>query len=86
MKPQLKGYELSKDYIKLWELINEGYRIPAWVDVSVTLTHIVEVKNHENLGYLIGTRGYGYESFEQTLDNFSEICTSLNLRYISPVI
>jgi len=73
--PEVQGFNLSQDYDLLWKLINNGYRVPAWVRYANSRTEpdddpwydIVEVKKRDGYGiddnncYSIGTRGIGYD-------------------------
>ena len=86
---EMKGFELSTEYDKLWYLILDGYRIPAYILYSdigeKEIWDIVDVKyifQYER--YAIGTRGIGYESLENTLDEFIKNCNKYNLHYIKP--
>jgi len=83
----MKGYILSKDYEKLWKLIKDGYRVPAWIEnprYGGEIKDIVEVKISRSGDYMISTRGHGYESFKQTEDDFIETCEYYGLEYILP--
>lgn len=85
----MKGYYLSKDYKKLFDLIHDGYRVPAWVlysdEYSKPIYDLVEVKLiHNSERHSIGSRGVGYESFDSTFEAFKKNCESLELRYIVP--
>jgi hypothetical protein len=88
----MKGFKMSRDYKLLWDLIHNDYRIPAWVDYDrsrVTrdkpLRDIVEVKRaYMREGYMIGTRGIGYEPCEQTFEAFKDTCKFHNLEFIVP--
>ncbi len=85
----MKGFELSTDYMLLWNLIHDGYRIPAWIVYSRKfedpIYDIVEVKlKYKSDYYSIGVRGIGYESFEENFESFEDNCNSLELRFIAP--
>lgn len=87
----MKGFNTSTDYSKLWDLIHNGYRIPAWILYSDAyrepIFDLVEVKMPKLTKYpSIGTRGIGYEAFENTKEAFVNNCKSLDLRYIIPDI
>lgn len=76
MTLNIPGYTLSTDYEKLWNLINKGYRIPAWVyNDEYYMWDIVEVtylkKFHH---YAIGSRGMLYEGVEDSIEEFIFIC------------
>lgn len=87
IKREIKGYNLSTDYKKLWELIHQGYRIPAWIlhcnDYEEPIYDLVEVK----MGYMsdkydIGVRGVSYSSWSSKFEEFEMNCKSLELRWI----
>ena len=85
----MKGFELSEDYKELWELIQAGYRIPAWVvyteEYDEPIYDIVEVKITKfSKHYQIGYRGYGCEGMDQTQKSFEDVCKWKKLRYIKP--
>ncbi|MGH2666031.1 hypothetical protein [Flavobacterium sp.] len=85
----MKGFNLSKDYVKLYDLIKRGYRIPAWILYSdkfeKPIFDIVEVKIPTLSKFpSIGTRGRGYETFENSEEAFVNNCESLHLKFIVP--
>lgn len=87
----MKGFNTSKDYEKLYNLAQEGYRIPAWLlysdEYEKPIFDIVEVKKSSLATYIgIGTRGRGYETFDDSKEAFIKNCESLQLFYIEPVI
>lgn len=91
IQPQIKGYNLSTDYKKLFELIQQGYRIPAWIvyskEYKEPIIDLVEVKMayKSDNRYTIGVRGHGYESWRGfSLEVFDENCKFLELKYIDP--
>jgi len=79
------GFELSTDYKKLWDLIHNGYIIPAWVLYGEKYWDIVQVKTiYNNKAHIIGSRGRGYEGYDHKIDNFIMSCTSCELHYVVP--
>ncbi len=85
---EIKGFDLSTDYKTLWNLIHEGYRIPAWITYSKEYAYpifdLVEVKMvYMSDRYSIGTRGVGYDTFDSTFEQFEMCCKNLELRWIS---
>lgn len=85
----MKGYNTSTDYAKLFDLANNGYRIPAWIlykDYPENpIFDIVEVKKSVLSDYIsIGVRGHGYETFEPSKEAFIANCESLQLKFIEP--
>lgn len=89
IKFEIPGFKLSTDYDKLWDLVQNNHRIPAWVLFSDEYTppifDIVEVKKmFRSNDYLIGTRGRGYEG-HQTKQGFLEVCTAYILHFIEPI-
>jgi len=88
-KAEIKGYQLSTDYKKLWELIQKGFRIPAWIvypkgkKSKEPIYDLVEVKiGYMCDKYLIGSRGIGYETFENTYEQFEMIRKTLELQWV----
>jgi len=83
----MKGFNTSKDYDYLWELIQKGLRIPAWIlysdEYDTPIYDIAEVKKPKYTAYSIGTRGRGY-GFEDTKEEFFITCKSYDLEYILP--
>lgn len=81
------GYQLSTDYKKLWDLIQSGQRIPAWLlhtdKYEEPIWDLVEVKNiwGEPNDYSIGSRGIGYEG-AKSFEYFEGICKKYCLHYI----
>lgn len=89
-KAEIKGYNLSTDYKRLWDLIQDGCRVPAWIvyskeyDPNDPIYDLVEVK----LGYMsdrydIGVRGISYSTFDKDFKSFEMNCKSLELRFIN---
>ena len=78
---EIPGYILSNNYKKLWELIKNGYLIPAWIEKSEQ-KRIVQVSFNDGY-YYIGTIGVGYCG-EQNENGFFVVCKSYNLHYIEP--
>ncbi len=88
MKTEIKGYELSTDYKKLWDLIHQGYRIPGWIVYSRQyedpISDLVEVKMRymSDEHYDIGYRGHSFSSYRKTFEAFEEDCKRIELRWI----
>ena len=82
----VKGFNTSTDYDKLWELIENGYRVPAWLLYSdkydPPMYDIVEVKRTKYANYMIGVRGHGYEGWDGTKECFLKTCNFYNLRFV----
>jgi hypothetical protein len=87
----MKGYETSNDYGLLWDLINDGYRIPAWMPnpddypgkETNPLYVLVEIKIIPSTGrYCIGSRGVGYEQEEQTKESFVQVCKYWDVKWV----
>lgn len=83
-------YNLSKDYDLLWKLIQKDFKVAGWVTnhrisekSNKKFRDIVEIKFNNNQ-YRIGTRGIGYEDFEQTEKSFKETCNFYELEFILP--
>lgn len=82
------GYNLSTDYKMLWDLIQGGQRISAWLvytdEYEEPIWDLVEVKNlWKPNDYTIGTRGRGYEG-SKSFVGFEMICQMYSLHYIKP--
>ena len=84
----MKGFKTSNDYSNLWELINNGIRVPCWVEKQYNSGRkynvIAEVKLSLNNKYSIGSPGIGYDGWENTKNGFIENCKEINLIYIQP--
>ena len=79
-------YTLSTDYKELWDLIQKGIRVPAWIvysdEYKENIWDLVEVKTYRNSSeYMIGTRGQLYTG-EQTFEEFQGICQMYSLHFI----
>lgn len=87
-KPMIKGYNFSKDYEKLWDIINDGYRVPAWIlysdEYKEPIYDIVEVRINPYGEVNIGTRGIGYSGFDEGKNGFLMICEMRQLQFIIP--
>lgn len=90
IQPQIKGYNLSTDYKKLFELIHQGYKIPAWIVCNNVAGHsniirLVEVRltTYKKI-YSIGRPGISYDSYDSTFEQFEIDCKKYSLKYIEP--
>lgn len=87
---EIKGFELSEDYQRLWDLIHDGYRIPAWIvyqkeRFEEPIYDLVEVKMaYESDRYSIGVRGTSYDTWDSDLKSFEMNCKIHELRWIVP--
>ncbi len=89
-------YKLSRDYKKLFNLIEKGAEIAAWADYrsinkEKPLRDICSVKRWKPYQINIGSRGisygdvYPFESEEgPEIDVFIQHCESANLEWIDP--
>jgi hypothetical protein len=85
----MKGFNTSLDYSKLWDLIHNDFRIPAWILQSEILGNpifdLVEVRMLKYRDYpIIGTRGISYSTMENTKEAFINNCKSLQMVFIIP--
>jgi hypothetical protein len=91
-KTEIKGYNLSEDYKRLYDLIQEGHRIPAWIlyksrlysnEDSDPIYDLVEVKlSYMSEDWDIGTRGRSFSAWEKSFESFEGVCKDLELRWI----
>lgn len=92
----MKGYITSKDYSRLYELVEQGYRIAGWIDRefdkdSVNAQKIKTIVEIKQSGWVfrlptIGYPGRSYEGIHITVKSFTILCESLDLEYIEPKI
>jgi len=85
MSLYVKGFVLSDNYRKLWELAHNGYRIPGWViryeEYDPIIYDLVEIKLI--FGEVsIGSRGVSYSPFENTFDDFEKTCRKYGLQFV----
>lgn len=87
----MKGYKLSTDYDKLWDLIQTGIRVPAWIlyskEFKEPIYDIVEVKMSKIFKvptYNIGSRGISYNELDESKDGFKSACEIWELKYVIP--
>lgn len=85
----MKGFNTSADYSKLWDLIHNEFRVPAWILKSEILDQpifdLVEVRMFKYRDYpIIGTRGISYSTIENTKEAFIDNCKLLKLLYVIP--
>lgn len=87
--------KLSTDYKLLWDLIQSGNRVPAWLNINQAYSYcnseepiwdIVEVRNRGEKPnrYSISSRGIGYEGLEQSFVEFERICKKYSLHFVCP--
>jgi hypothetical protein len=91
-------YNLSKDYERLFALICQGERVPAWANTysmfdenGTPYRDICEVRRTQPYEILIGCRGTSYgnvwpfmRSEGPELDLFSRACRSCDLTWVDP--
>lgn len=82
MKTELKGYTLSNDHEKLWQLLQDGYKIPI----------IIPYEFVNDMIFTLGRKRLGGEVFVQggyiDTDNkkiFLKECKEYNLHFIPPI-
>lgn len=90
VETEIKGYNLSKDYKELFELIHKGNRIPAWIVYSdkykEPIYDLVECKlQYMSDRWDIGVRGRSYSTLGRDLESFESLCKHLELRWIKPL-
>lgn len=82
-----ESFDLSQDYDLLWELIQSGQRIPAWIVYSdkyeEPIWDLVEAKLYQDGNYTISSRGIGYEGKKGRV-GFLMCCRMLSLHFILP--
>lgn len=93
-------YKYSKDYKKLFELICQGERIPAFVnyrfgvlDSDEPMRDICLIKRRRSWDVDFGVRGVGYgdimdmdkKKHDNELDAFEKECKRLDVEYIEGV-
>lgn len=83
------NYNLSTDYKNLWDLIQNGKKIAAWLvytdEYEEPIWDLVEVKNiwGKPNDYTIGTRGICYDGPKE-FEWFESICKKYSLHYVCP--
>ena len=87
---KILGLPTSIDYAKLYDLANNGYRLPAWIlhsdEYEEPIWDIVEVKKSKLARHIsIGTRGRGFETFDKSKEAFIKNCEQLQLCFIEPI-
>jgi hypothetical protein len=83
-KPMI--FELSRDYVYAWNLIQKGDRLAAWVDYEVNHKDIAQAYKWHNCTMIVakGTQ-YIYLFEEQnTFNDFAKHCTKLNVEFYLP--
>lgn len=82
-------YKVSTDYVKLWDLIQSGIRVLAWIvytdKYKEPIWDLVEVKNPfmEKDDYRIGVRGIEYTGSKGFM-GFLSVCEMYSLHYVEP--
>ena len=81
----MKGYKISKNYKKLWNLINNDYEIPARIlfNKKNKKYDFVNIKISDNNKYMIYNRGISY-GLETDKKDFLKVCKEFNIEYIIP--
>ena len=89
-------YSLSKNYIKLFELLKNGHEIPCFVDYPHTrddekfYRDICRARRFSSFDISFGARGICYgevsswhgEKGENEIDVFNNLCKILNVEFI----
>lgn len=77
-----KYLDLSTDYELLWNRINQGYRVPAYVyNNRCDMMDIVDVKMIYDY-YSIGSRGISYSGYDKDFESFKTNCLAFDLKFI----
>ncbi len=78
-------FHLSQDFNRLWEMIQNGHRVPAWIvysdEYEDPIWDLIEVKTTPTGEYMIGSRGICYKH-KKGKQGFLFSCMSLSLHYI----
>lgn len=75
-------YDLSTDYRQLWDMINQGIRIAAWVYRDKIGVALVEVKKNEAGRFSIGAYVPTFEGSEQSFSAFENECIFHSLHFV----
>ena len=81
-------FELSRDYERAWQLMQQGDRLACWVDCDINNRGIAEAFYQKwCLSTVIADRHHRYlYLFDQnTLENFTQYCTELNIEFYLPL-
>ena len=80
-------YELSRDYERAWELIQQGDRLACWLDYHKEIRDVAYACLSCD-SIRIGARGISYIYLlpeEITLERFKVECESLNIEFYLPI-
>ena len=86
----MKGYQTSKDYKRLKELLDKGYDIVCWADYERYDGHVCRDICHARKmddTYIISARGIEYGSYWDgriAYDSFEEMCEDNHIEFIEP--
>lgn len=92
MKQHTELYEVSRDYKRLFDLVNEGHRVACYVDYNDKskyrdLATYRGVQKYSKTWELT-SRGISYTQFDpeiETKDDFIQDCERLNLEFIDQI-
>lgn len=81
-------FELSRDYERAWQLMQQGDRLACWVDY-VGCRDIASARINRSLNLDVGARGIGYiylfEDQIQDSNMFVKQCERLNIEFYLPL-
>jgi hypothetical protein len=80
-------YELSRDYDRVWQLIQQGEKLACWVDYDSLFRDIAQAYKWFEATMIVarGTQ-YVYLFEEQNnFDDFAKRCTGLNAEFYLPL-
>jgi len=82
-------FELSRDYARAWELIQQGEKLACWVDWKQQRYIARAEKWQLNNGTFITNNGNVYYVWmvdeDNTFDLFDKRCTELNIEFYLPL-
>lgn len=82
-----KIYELSKDYARAWELIQQGEKLACWVDYR-SGKNVGEAYNWKSAVTVLNAKSVNHvwlADEENTFELFAKQCIELNIEFYLPL-
>lgn len=79
-------YELSRDYGRAWQLIQQGEKLACWVDSEADMKSVAHACLDIDATWITDNEtNYLYLLEQNTFELFAKRCTELNIEFYLPL-